>query len=75
MEQAHNNPGFDLKSRRPGEPSIRKEVKARIAGAETFTITRIEVLTALNTEHDHRVAVAVAVVAVSLDGPAHDQVC
>lgn len=69
-EQAHNNPGFDVLSRRPGEPSIRIEVKARIAGSDTFTITRTEVLTALNTDHDHRLAL----VSVSLDGPEQDQV-
>ncbi|WP_105034120.1 helicase-related protein [Cryobacterium aureum] len=70
MEQAHNNPGFDILSRGTGEPSIRIEVKARIIGSDTFTITRTEVLTALNTEHDHRLAL----VSVSLDGPEHDQI-
>ena len=70
VEQAHNNPGFDVLSRRSGEPSIRIEVKARIAGSDTFTITRTEVLTALNTEHDHRLAL----VSVSMDGPEHDRI-
>ena len=71
VEQAHNNPGFDILSHNAGEPSIRIEVKARIAGSDTFTITRTEVLTAVNTEHDHRLAL----VSVSLEGPEHDMVC
>ncbi|WP_314645671.1 helicase-related protein [uncultured Microbacterium sp.] len=69
-EQAHNNPGFDVLSQRGGEPSIRIEVKARIAGADTFTITRTEVLTALNSAPDHRLAL----VRVSPDGRSHDEV-
>lgn len=69
-EQSHNNPGFDVLSRAEGEPGIRIEVKARITGADTFTITRTEVLTALNTAPDHRLAL----VRVSPDGAEHDQV-
>ena len=69
-EQAHNNPGFDVLSIAQGEPSIRIEVKARIAGADTFTITRTEVLTALNAAPDHRLAL----VRVSPVGPDHDEV-
>jgi len=70
VEQAHNNPGFDVLSSKVGGPSIRIEVKARIEGSEVFTITRTEVLTALNTGQDHRLAL----VSVSLDGPEHDRV-
>jgi len=69
-EQSHNNPGFDVLSRPDEGPSIRIEVKARIEGSDTFTITRTEVLTALNAAPDHRLAL----VWVSLNGPHLDQV-
>ncbi|WP_438354646.1 helicase-related protein [Microbacterium sp. CJ88] len=69
-EQAQNNPGFDVLSYVPSGPGIRIEVKARIEGADTFTITRTEVLTALNAAPDHRLALA----RVSALGAAHDQV-
>jgi SNF2 family DNA or RNA helicase len=68
-EQSHNNPGFDVLSRTPDGPSIRIEVKARIAGADTFTITRTEVLMALNSAPDHRLAL----VRVSELGSEHDE--
>lgn len=69
QEQHHNNPGFDILSREPEGEGIRIEVKARIAGADTFTITRTEVLFALNTNPNHRLAL----VRVSPDGPEHDE--
>ncbi len=69
-EQASNNPGFDILSTRPGEPSVRIEVKARIAGADTFVITRTEVLLALNAAPDHRLAL----VSVHPDGAHLDEV-
>jgi hypothetical protein len=69
-EQAQNNPGFDILSHAIGGPGIRIEVKARIEGADTFTITRTEVLTALNAAPDHRLAL----VRVSPVGPAHDEI-
>ncbi len=68
-EQAHNNPGFDVLTRAKDGPGVRIEVKGRIAGADTFTITRMEVLTALNTAPDHRLAL----VSVSPDGPEYDE--
>lgn len=68
-EQAHNNPGFDVLTRAKDGRGIRIEVKGRIAGADTFTITRMEVLTALNTAPDHRLAL----VRVSPDGAEHDE--
>lgn len=68
-EQAHNNPGFDVLSRSAHGPSIRLEVKSRIAGADTFTITRTEVLMALNSAPDHRLAL----VRVSELGAANDE--
>ena len=69
-EQAHNNPGFDVLSRPAEGAGIRIEVKARIEGSDTFTITRTEVLTALNAAPDHRLAL----VRVSASGPQHDEV-
>ncbi len=70
-EQAHNNPGFDILSTQKDGPSVRIEVKARIEGADTFTITRTEVLTALNANPDHRLAL----VRVSGTDSTLDQVC
>ncbi len=70
VEQAFNNPGFDVLSKKPGEPSLRIEVKARILGAEDFSITRNEVLTALNAAPDHRLAL----VSVHPDGADFDRV-
>lgn len=64
-EQASNNPGFDVLSTSLGNPSIRIEVKARIAGSDTFIITRTEVLLALNAAPHHRLAL----VSVHPDGP------
>jgi superfamily II DNA or RNA helicase len=70
IEQPPNNPGFDILSRRSGDPSLRIEVKARIAGADTFVITRTEVLLALNAAPHHRLAL----VSVHPDGSHLDQV-
>ena len=56
VEQAFNNPGFDILSQRDGEDPIRIEVKARIAGAEDFFVTHNEVLTALNSAPRYRLA-------------------
>ncbi|MDQ3671579.1 MAG: DUF3883 domain-containing protein, partial [Actinomycetota bacterium] len=54
VEQAFNNPGFDVLSQREGDDPIRIEVKARIAGAEDFFVTHNEVLTALNSAPRYR---------------------
>ena len=70
IEQAFNNPGFDILSRRDGEDPIRIEVKARIAGAEDFFVTHNEVLTALNSVPRYRLAL----VRVDPGGPEHDEV-
>ena len=70
VEQAFNNPGFDVLSVRDGEDAIRIEVKARIAGAEDFFITHNEVLTALNSAPRYRLAL----VRVDPRGPEHDEV-
>ncbi|QEM45169.1 DUF3883 domain-containing protein [Mycolicibacterium grossiae] len=70
LEQASNNPGFDILSQRQGETNLRIEVKARIAGSDTFTITRTEVLLALNAAPNHRLAL----VSVHPDGAHFDEV-
>ncbi|WP_217923109.1 helicase-related protein [Miltoncostaea oceani] len=71
VEQAFNNPGFDVLSRRAGEDPIRIEVKARLAGADDFYVTHNEVLTALNSAPHYRLAL----VCVDSRGPQHDEVC
>jgi superfamily II DNA or RNA helicase len=70
IEQAFNNPGFDVLSAREGEDPIRIEVKARLAGADDFFVTHNEVLTALNSVPRYRLAL----VRVHPDGAEHDQV-
>jgi SNF2 family DNA or RNA helicase/predicted nucleotidyltransferase len=48
-EMPHNNPGYDVLSRDPLTGQILFiEVKGRVAAADTFTVTRNEILTALN---------------------------
>ena len=68
-EMPHNNPGYDVRSTTADGRTVRIEVKGRVAGAEDFVTTRNEVLTAKNLGEDHRLAL----VEVSPDGPAHDQ--
>ncbi len=70
IEQAFNNPGFDVLSHRDGDDPIRIEVKARIAGADDFYVTHNEVLTALNAAPRYRLAL----VRVDPMDPAQDQV-
>jgi superfamily II DNA or RNA helicase len=70
VEQAFNNPGFDVLSQRDGEDPVRIEVKARIAGAEDFFVTHNEVLTALNSAPRYRLAL----VRVDPRGAEHDDV-
>ena len=70
IEQAFNNPGFDILSHRDGDDPIRIEVKARIAGAEDFFVTHNEVLTALNAAPRYRLAL----VRVDPRGPEHDDI-
>ena len=70
VEQAFNNPGFDVLSHCQGEDPIRIEVKARIAGATDFFITHNEVLTAMNAAPRYRLAL----VRVDPRGAEHDEV-
>jgi superfamily II DNA or RNA helicase len=67
---AHNNPGYDIRSRTPDGHWLYLEVKGRIAGAKDFIVTRNEVMLARNTTPRHRLAM----VEVSPDGPDFDQV-
>ena len=70
IEQAFNNPGFDILSERAGELPLRIEVKARIAGADDFYITQTEIRMAQNAQPSYRLAL----VRVSPDGPESDEV-
>jgi hypothetical protein len=63
-------PGYDVRSERPDGGAVRIEVKGRLAGADDFVITRNEVLAAKNLGDDYHLAL----VEVSPDGPADDQV-
>lgn len=69
-EMPHNNPGFDIESR-DGEGCVfRIEVKGRITGADTFTVTANEVNFAQSQGDRHRLAL----VEVSPQGPEQDRV-
>lgn len=46
---SHTNPGFDIRSLDATGHLLLIEVKGRIAGAETVSVTRNEILTGLNT--------------------------
>jgi len=49
-EMPHNNPGYDIASTTIDKHQLFIEVKGRISGADTVTITRNEILTSLNTD-------------------------
>ncbi len=64
-EQSHNNPGFDILSREPGTGRLHfVEVKGRIEGSTTVTITKNEILHGLNKGEDY----VLALVRVGADG-------
>jgi hypothetical protein len=69
-EMDPNNPGFDIKSESPDGTLLFIEVKGRVAGAETFVVTRNEILHSLNVPDTW----VLALVEVSPDGPPHDNV-
>ncbi|MFJ5979115.1 helicase-related protein [Pseudarthrobacter oxydans] len=69
QEMPHNNPGYDIRSVTPGGTVLKIEVKGRISGADDFTITHNEVLTAKNLGDDYRLAL----VDVSPEGPQADR--
>ena len=58
--QPHNNPGFDIRSWDPAAGhSLFIEVKGRIVEAESFTVTRTEVVHGKNADHYRLALVAV----------------
>lgn len=58
--------GYDIESRVPGTGKLRFiEVKGRVEGATTVTVTKNEILTSLNKPEDYILAI------VSLDGDAY----
>jgi len=66
----HNNPGFDVNSTDASGVTVSIEVKGRIAGAPTFTVTNQEVRYGQNAGDQYRLAL----VEVSPVGPEHDVV-
>jgi hypothetical protein len=56
QEMPHNNPGYDVRSLTPEGHLVFIEVKGRIKGAGTVTVTRNEILFALNAGPQHRLA-------------------
>jgi hypothetical protein len=53
VDVSHQKCGYDIESRIPGTGRLRFiEVKGRIEGADTVTVTKNEVLTALNKPED-----------------------
>lgn len=70
VEQAFNNPGFDILSTDPKGDTFRIEVKARIDGAEDFFVTHNEVMTGKNAVPRYRLAL----VKVDPRGSQHDEV-
>lgn len=70
VEQAHNNPGYDILSLLPDGTTLRIEVKARIDGSDDFFISHNEVLTGKNAAPRYRLAL----VRVDQRGPDFDEV-
>lgn len=70
FEMPPNNRGFDIRSITSSGEIIYLEVKGRIAGSDTFTITASEVSFAQTQELSHRLAL----VSVSPEGSESDQV-
>ncbi|WP_374460256.1 helicase-related protein [Microbacterium sp.] len=70
VEMARNNPGYDIQSTDANGRVFYIEVKGRIEGSDTFTITTNEVTFAQTQGERHRLAL----VSVSPSGPDHDQI-
>lgn len=70
VEQAFNNPGFDVLSTAPNGDTYRIEVKARLDGATDFFVTHNEVMTGKNAVPRYRLAL----VRVDPRGPQFDEV-
>ncbi len=57
-DREHEKLGYDIESRIPGTGRLRFiEVKGRISGAQTLTVTRNEILTSLNKPDDFILAI------------------
>lgn len=69
VEMARNNPGYDIQSTDASGRIHYIEVKGRIEGSDTFTITANEVTFAQTQGARHRLAL----VEVSADGPERDR--
>jgi superfamily II DNA or RNA helicase len=69
-EMPHNNPGYDIESRRRDGHIVFIEVKGRVAGAEEFWVTRTEALHGKNSATGFRLAM----VSVHPAGPESDAV-
>jgi len=67
-EMPHHNPGYDIRSLTADGRLLFVEVKGRIAGAETVSVSRQQVLHGLTAPDDF----VLALVSVSPDGPDHD---
>jgi hypothetical protein len=70
VEQAFNNPGFDILSTDTNGDTYRIEVKARIDGATDFFVTHNEVMVGKNAVPRYRLAL----VRVDPRGAPHDEV-
>ena len=69
-EMPHNNPGYDIESKRSDGHLVYIEVKGRIEDAEEFWVSKTEVLHGKNAATGSRLAM----VSVSAAGPTFDQV-
>ena len=69
-EMAHNNPGYDIRSRTVEGHWIFIEVKGRVLGAEDFWVTKTEALTGKNAGTLSRLAL----VSVHPEGPERDMI-
>ncbi|GIX32362.1 MAG: RNA helicase [Lysobacterales bacterium] len=66
VDVEHEKLGYDIESRIPGTGRLRfLEVKGRVAGAETITVTKNEILTSLNKPDDYILAI------VEFEGETH----
>jgi len=67
---SEENRGYDVESSIPGTGKLRFiEVKGRVVGARTVTVTKNEILTALNKPEDF----FLAIVTIDSDGPTVSQ--
>lgn len=58
VDREHEQLGYDIESRDPRTGRLRFiEVKGRVAGADTITVTRNEILTSLNKPDDYILAI------------------